>query len=82
MQGNEDVSLDGEWTQPNTTRRNNDFLMLAQRLQSWPNIKTPLFQRVVFAGFKTPPGVGESGVWWMTGGMTWTHHRQCSIVSP
>ena len=24
--------------------------MLAQRLRRWPNIKTSLFQRVVFAG--------------------------------
>ena len=24
--------------------------MLAQRLRRWPNIKTPLFQNVVFAG--------------------------------
>ena len=38
------------YTQPNTTRRNNDILLLTQRLQSWPNIKTPLFQLVVFAG--------------------------------
>ena len=34
----------------NTTRWNNDVLMLAQRLRRWPNIKTSLFQRVVFAG--------------------------------
>ena len=34
----------------NTTRWNNDVLMLAQRLRRWPNIKTSLFQRVVSAG--------------------------------
>ena len=27
-----------------------DILLLAQRLRRWPNIKTSLFQRVVFAG--------------------------------
>ena len=32
----------------NTTRWNNDVLMLPQRLRRWPNIKTSLFQRVVF----------------------------------
>ena len=32
-----------------TTRWNYDVLMLAQRLQRWPNIKTSLFQRVMFA---------------------------------
>ena len=32
----------------NTTRLNNDVLMLAQRLRRWPNIKTSLFQH--FAG--------------------------------
>ena len=30
------------------TRCNNDVLMLTQRLRRWPNIKTSLFQRVVF----------------------------------
>ena len=34
----------------NTTRWNDDVLMLAQRLWRWPNIKTSSFQRVVFAG--------------------------------
>ena len=34
----------------NTTRLNNDALMLAKRLRRWPNNKTSLFQRVVFAG--------------------------------
>ena len=34
----------------NTTRWNNDVSMLAQRLRRWPNIKTSLFQPVVFAG--------------------------------
>ena len=34
----------------NTTRWNNDVLKLGQRLRRWPNIKTSLFQRVVFAG--------------------------------
>ena len=33
----------------NTTRLSNDVWMLAQRLRRWPNIKTSLFQRVVFA---------------------------------
>ena len=32
----------------NTTLWNNDVLMLPQRLRRWPNIKTSLFQRVVF----------------------------------
>ena len=32
------------------TRWNNDDLKLSQRLRRWSNIKTPLFQRVVFAG--------------------------------
>ena len=35
----------------NTTRWNNDVLMLGQRRRRWPNIKTALFQRCVFAGF-------------------------------
>ena len=34
----------------NTTRWNNDVLMLAQRLQRWPNIKTSFFQHDVFGG--------------------------------
>ena len=34
----------------NTACWNNDVLMLAQRLRRWPNIKTSLVQRVVFAG--------------------------------
>ena len=34
----------------NTARWNNDVLLLAQRLRRWPNIKTSLFQRAVFAG--------------------------------
>ena len=34
----------------NTTRRNEDVLMLVQRLRRWPNIKTSFFQRIVFAG--------------------------------
>ena len=39
-----------KWPIPeNTTRRNNDVLLLAQRLRRWPNIKTSLFQRVLFA---------------------------------
>ena len=38
----------------NTTRWNNDVLMLAQRLRRWPNIKTSLFQRFVFAGSGCP----------------------------
>ena len=33
----------------NTTRRNNDVLMLSQRRRRWANVKTLLFQRV-FAG--------------------------------
>ena len=35
---------------PNTTRWNNDVLMLGQRRRRWGNINTSLFQRVVFAG--------------------------------
>ena len=39
------------WAFPaNTTRWNNDVLMLAQRLRRWASIKTSLFQRVVLAG--------------------------------
>ena len=39
---------------------NNDFLMLAQRLRRWHNIKTALFQRVVFAGIPAQDkGEGE-----------------------
>ena len=34
----------------NTTRWNNDVSMLGQRRRRWANIKTLLFQRVVFAG--------------------------------
>ena len=34
----------------NKTRWNNDVSKLVQRLRRWPNIKTSLFQRVVFAG--------------------------------
>ena len=34
----------------NRTRWNNDVLMLGQRLRSWTNIKTSLFQLVPFAG--------------------------------
>ena len=34
----------------NTTRWNTDVLMLGQRRRRWANIKTALFQRVVFAG--------------------------------
>ena len=34
----------------NTTRWNNDGLMLDHRLRRWPNLKTFLFQRVVIAG--------------------------------
>ena len=37
----------------NTTRWNNDLLMLTQRLRRWSNIRTSLFQRVVFAGITT-----------------------------
>ena len=33
-----------------TTRWNNDVLMLGQRRRRWANIKTLLFQCVVFAG--------------------------------
>ena len=45
-----DRSLFSESHNPtNTTRWNNDVLMLAQRLRRWPNIKTALFQRIVFA---------------------------------
>ena len=39
----------------NTTRWNNTVLMLGQRLRRWPNIKTALFQRVVFAGYNAEP---------------------------
>ena len=38
----------------NTTRWNNNVLMLAQRLRRWPNIKTSLFQRTVLAGIIMP----------------------------
>ena len=34
----------------NKTRWNNDLLLLTQRLRRWSNIRTSLFQRVVFAG--------------------------------
>ena len=34
----------------NTPRWNNDVSMLGQRRRRWANIKTLLFQRVVFAG--------------------------------
>ena len=34
----------------NTTRWNDNALLLAQRLRRWPNIKTSSVQRVVFAG--------------------------------
>ena len=34
----------------NTTRSNNDVLMLGDRRRRRANIKTALFQRVVFAG--------------------------------
>ena len=34
----------------NTTRWSNDVLMLDQRRRCWADIKTSLFQRVVFAG--------------------------------
>ena len=33
----------------NTTRWNTDVLMLGQRRRRWANIKTSLFQSVVFA---------------------------------
>ena len=33
--------------------------MLAQRLRRWPNIKTALFQRVVFAGYMR---VGQTNI--------------------
>ena len=52
----------------NTTRWNNDVLMLAQRLRRWPSIKTSLLQRVVFAwltvaGGPRPPGCcADTGV--------------------
>ena len=38
----------------NTTRCNNDVLILGQRRRRWANIKTSLFQSVVFAGMCTP----------------------------
>ena len=38
----------------NTTRWNNDVLMLGQRRRRWASVKTSLFQRVVFAGKLTP----------------------------
>ena len=37
-------------TPANAARWNEDVLMLAQRLRRWPNNKTSVFQRVVFAG--------------------------------
>ena len=41
----------------NTLRWNNDVLMLGQRRRRWANIKTSLFQRVVFAGLPLFPEV-------------------------
>ena len=41
---------DGIIIPANTVRWNNDVLMLGQRRRRWANIKTLLFQRVVFAG--------------------------------
>ena len=40
---------------------NNDFLMLAQRLRRWPNIKTSLLQRVVFAGIQRKTKASAKG---------------------
>ena len=45
----------------NTTRWNNDVLMLGQRRRRWANIKTSLFKRVVFAG-ETHPATREAGI--------------------
>ena len=36
--------------------------MLAQRLRRWPNIETPLFQRVVFAGKEEVTIIKHRGV--------------------
>ena len=37
--------------------------MLAQRLRRWPNIKTPLFQRVVFVGLSVITFRGRKGLY-------------------
>ena len=36
--------------------------MLAQRLRRWPNIKTSLFQRVVFTGYDARPTLAQHWV--------------------
>ena len=53
--------------------------MLAQRLRRWPNIKTLLFQRVVFAGWLTYAGHGLHGLHagvavHITGSHSWLSH--------
>ena len=51
--------------------------MLAQRLRRWPNIKTALFQRVVFAGLGHQPWPND--VLYITGHQYLDQHTSCTF---